>query len=500
MKLFAKRSLVIVITTFTVAVVNAQVKNIAYYISKAPFTMPQVTAPTFADKTFSITDYGAVADDKTLNTAAFAKAIEACTNAGGGKVLVPAGTWITGPIELKSNVDLHLEKGALVQFTSDHKQYPMIKLGGGNNISPQPPLYAYKATNIALTGQGIFDGAGDTWRPVKKSKAPAEVWQALPKTGVISSDGKIWWPSGEAMAGEVVVDRLKDNTNATPDDYITARDFLRPYMLQLISCENILIDGVALRNSPKFVLYPNKCTNLIISNATIFNDWWAQNGDGMDISACKNVVVYKTTVSAGDDGICMKSSNYKDSTPQLQNIIVAGCTVLRAHGGFVIGSNTDGQMKNIYVADCKFIGSDIGVRVKSNYGRGGLVTNVYVDNITMSAIPEEAILFTTDYEDVVAGKSAKGVSATDKAPEFANFHFSNIRCTQANTAISIKGLPDVPAHDIYFDNVDITAKNGFSSTDAKNIFLNNVLINGDKPEFSTKRTSNVVLDGKVIVK
>ena len=480
---------------------DAQVKDMSYYISNAPFKM-EITTPNFANNTFSIKDYGAVADGKTLNTEAFKKAIDACSDAGGGRVVVPAGTWLTGSIELKSNVDLHLEKNALVQFTSDHTQYPIIKAGkSSSSYTPASPIYGYDVKNIAITGQGIFDGAGDSWRPVKKSKVSADVWNSLSKSGVVSDDGKIWWPSAEAMNGENYMQHLKNKSDAIPEDYLPARDYLRPYMLYLVHCDNIYLEGVAFRNSPKFVFYPNHCTNLTMNNVTILNDWWAQNGDGIDISACKNVMIYKCIVSVGDDGICMKSStNSKDTSVQLQNIIIAGCTVLRAHGGFVIGSNTDGGMQNIYVADCQFNGSDIGVRVKSNIGRGGVVRDIYIDNIAMSNIPNEAILFSTSYEDVPAGKSAKGVKegGSDKIPEFTNFHFSNITCTKATTAISITGLPDKPANNIYFDNVNITAGEGFSALDARDIFLNNVELNCNEPLYTTKRCKNIVVDGKKI--
>jgi polygalacturonase len=509
MKLFSKHFVPIFVVIFFLlctpsVFLRAQTKDIAYYMSKAPFKMEEIAIPKFAANTFSITDYGAVSDNKTLNTTAFAKAIDACTKIGGGKVIVPAGNWLTGPIELKSNVDLDLAKGALIQFTTDHTQYPMIFAGGSsNNITAESPLYAYNATNIAITGQGVIDGAGDSWRPIKKSKVPASVWGQVDGSGngVISSDGKLWWPSFDAMNGESFLQKIKNKTDATPDDYLPARDYLRPYMLYLIHCDTILIQGVALRNSPKFVFYPNHCTNLTLDGVTLYNDWWAQNGDGMDISACKNVAIYKCLVNAGDDGICMKSSGgNKDSIPELQNIIIAGCTVMRAHGGFVIGSNTDGGMQNIYVADCKFIGTDIGIRVKSNPGRGGLVKNIYIDNIDMSSIQNEAILFTTYYEDVPAGKSSKNVntSASDKIPEFTDFHISNIKCSKATTAISITGLPGSPVHNIYFNNLNITAGTGFVSTDAKDIFLDNVELNSSEPIYSTTRSKNILADGKSV--
>ncbi|MES2848679.1 MAG: glycoside hydrolase family 28 protein [Bacteroidota bacterium] len=495
----------IIALLFSVAV-SAQEKNIAYYTAKAPFKMPVVPLPTFSDKVFSIKDYGGVGDGKTLNTEAFAKAIDACTKAGGGKVVVPAGKWITGPIELKSNVNLYTEKNALVQFTPDRTQYPIINMSGdGKTFVPASPVYAYKADNIAISGEGAFDGAGESWRPVKKNKVTAVAWDELKKSGgVVSEDGKIWWPTYDAMNGEEYVKALKDKKDVKAEDYLRARDFLRPYMVFFIQCKTILVEGVTLRNSPKFVFYPSRCTDLTINGVSVFNEWWAQNGDGIDISACKNVVIYNTALSVGDDGICMKSSRGSKAAgeAQLQNILIANCVVYRAHGGFVIGSNTDGGMQNIYVVDCDFEGSDIGIRVKSNPGRGGLVKDIYIDNIRMKNIKEEAILFTTYYEDMPAGKTAAnnngGEAVDDKIPHFTNFHISNVLCEGAETAISFTGLPGTPVDSIYMENMNITAKKGFVSTDAKDIFMNKVTLNAAPPLFKLKSSSNVLLDGKPV--
>lgn len=457
----------------------AQQKTAQYYLTNAPFKMPSVVEPKFSNKTFSIKDYGAVSDGQTLNTAAFAKAIDACTNAGGGKVIVPVGLWLTGPIQLKSNVNLVVERGALIQFTSDRTQYPIIKMDGSSTPVVASPIYGSKLKNIAITGEGILDGAGDSWRPVKKSKVTDGQWKQITKTGVVNKD--LWWPSKEAMEGEDYLKKLKkaSKDEVNPDDYLAARDFLRPHMVYITASDNILLEGVTIRNSPKFVFYPSNCTNLTMRGVNIFNEWWAQNGDGIDISACRNVLIYKCNVSAGDDGICMKSSSTKNATgARLENIVVAACNVYHAHGGFVIGSNTDGGMNNIYVSDCNFIGTDIGIRVKSNAGRGGLVHNIYIKNIFMSDIANEAISFDTYYEDVPAGKEKDEVRTTlrDKTPVFEDFHISNVYCRGAKTAIAIQGLPEMPVHKIYFDNVTISSEEGYSNKNAKDISFKNVKI------------------------
>jgi len=496
--------LLIVTLVFNLSNVHAQEKDISWYTANAPFKMSTLTVPLFSNKVFSIKDYGAISDGQTLNTTAFEKAITACAAAGGGRVLVPEGLWLTGPIQLKSDVDLHLERGALVIFTKDHSQFPIIKASNGStNYLPASPIYGYDLKNIAITGEGIFDGGGDSWRPVKKSKTTDAQWkQLIASGGVISKDGSIWWPSKEALDGEDIIKELKQRTvKSTANDYLPVRDFLRPNMLYLVNCDNVLIDGVTLRNSPKFVFYPSHCTNLTIRYANIFNEWYAQNGDGIDISACENVVIYKCNVSVGDDGICMKSSSSKNDDEDgadLKNILIAACNVYHAHGGFVIGSNTDGGIKNIYVTDCNFAGTDVGIRVKSNYGRGGLVKDIYICNIFMRDIANEAILFDTYYEDMPAGKikSDGQPQVHEKTPEFRDFHISNINCNGAATAISITGLPEMPVNRIFFDHIVISSDKGLVAKDAANLDLKTVklITTSTDPIYSLSGVKNLQLN------
>ncbi len=477
-------------------------KDLAYFRSKSPFPMPEVKEPVFGNMKVNISDYGAVADGKTLNTNAINNAIIACNKQGGGKVIIGPGTWVTGPIELLSHINLVLEKGALLLFTRDYSQYPIIKAGkNSNTYTPASPVYAYSAEDIAITGEGIIDGSGDCWRPVKKGKMTDYQWNELAKTGVLSADGKVWWPTEEAMNGEEYLKKLKTKgKDLKPEDFIPARVFLRPYLVYFVECKNVLLEGITLRNSPKFVFYPNKCTDLTIRNVNVYNEWWAQNGDGIDISACRNVVIFNTTVNAGDDGICMKSSGRSaDGDANLKNILVANCTVYRAHGGFVIGSNTDGGMKNIFVTNCFFNGSDIGIRVKSNSGRGGKVEQIFIDSILMDNIPNEAISFDTYYEDVTAGKDKKDVvtTATDKIPEFTQFFISNINCRKASTGLFIDGLASMPVHDIQLKNVKLTADKSVDINYAKNITGINIEFDSKKG-FSIKNAEGIVFNGKEI--
>lgn len=465
-----------------------------------PFSMQKPLLPKFNDNKFFVKDFGGTADGVFLNTQAFNLAITQCSKSGGGTVIVTKGIWLTGPIELKSNVNLYLEKDATIQFTNDHAQYPIIKSGNNSSsFTTASPIYAYDAENIAITGFGIIDGAGETWRPVKKSKVSDSYWKQINQSGILSSDGKIWWPSKEAMLGEEYIKSIKkDKNELTANDFLPARDFLRPHLLYLVNCKKILLNGIKLQNSPKFIFYPSKCTNLTIDSVNVFNEWFAQNGDGIDISACKNVFINNCTLSVGDDGICMKSSgkNSNSEDANLENVVITNCTVFKAHGGFVIGSNTDGGMKNIYVSDCKFIGSDIGIRVKSNAGRGGKVQNVYCTKIEMQDIKNEAISFDNYYEDVVAGKEKSDVATKtkDKIPEFCNFYLSNINCSGAKTAVYMNGLLEMPVHHIYFDNVNITAQKGFIANYASDIDCGKLKITTPSKLYKLDNCKNMICE------
>ncbi|MFI5133012.1 MAG: glycoside hydrolase family 28 protein, partial [Chitinophagales bacterium] len=221
------------------------------------------------------------------------------------------------------------------------------------------------------------------------------------------------------------------------------------------------------------------CTNLTIRNVQVNNEIWAQNGDGIDISASKGVIIYNCTVNAGDDGICMKSSGNKGPDNfELENILIANCIVYKAHGGFVIGSNTDGGMRNIFVTNCNYIGTDIGIRVKSNAGRGGLVKDIYIQDIFMKDIVNEAISYDAYYEDMPAGKTIDSVRTVvrDKTPIFRDFHISNIICNGAKTAIAMTGLPEMRVQKIFFENMTITADEGVRTNAVADIELKNVRI------------------------
>jgi parallel beta-helix repeat protein len=407
----------------------------------APFEKPQIAEPAFGDYSVSITSYGAIGDGIRLNTADIQKAIDETSAKGGGKVVIPAGVWLTGPITLKSNINLHLDKAAIVMFSRNHADYP-AKSDGKKVVSP---INGEKISNIAITGEGVFDASGDTWRPAKRSKFTDSQWkQMLSDGGQVIGD--VIWPAG-----------------------VNPKNDTRPYLMEIKGCTRVLIDGPTFQNSPMFVMCPRDCSNMIIRNIKVLNEWYAQNGDGIDLSNCTDVILSNCMVSVGDDGICMKSSNPSPGVARLRNIWIENCTVYHGHGGFVIGSNTEGGMHNIYVTNCKFMYTDTGLRFKSARDRGGLVDNIFIDGIYMKDIQNAAITFDTYYENIPAGEKADKKAITDRTPHFTDISISNVVCNGAKQALYINGLPEMPIENVTFNHVVIKAKTATDEHFSRNI-------------------------------
>ncbi len=482
----------------TFSFLNAQDKlqeEVNSYLKDLPFKSFSIQLPHFQNKSFNIKEYGAVGDGHTMNTVAFQKTINACSKAGGGKVIVPPGLWLTGPIELKSNVNFHVERGALILFSPDHKDYPIIKTPSGGFVLASP-IYGFDLENIAITGSGLIDGNGTTWRPLKKDKVNESLWKKFVNSGgVVNDAGNIWYPSEVAMnADKYFVQFRKEKKKITIEDLLPLRDAMRPKMVSLMHCKKVLIDGVTLENSPSFAFNPNFCEDMVIRNVKVNNEYWAQNGDAMDIGSSKNVLLYKCTITAGDDGICMKANVVKGAAEAvLQNVVIADCVVYHAHGGFVTGSNTNGGMHNIYVHNCDFVGTDVGLRFKSSRGRGGLVDNIFIKNIFMKDIVNQTILFNTYYE--IKNAEVKAFPVTDRTPIFKNIFIDSIFCDGAREAASVVGLPEMPIQNIQITNSYIRADRGFETDYAKGMTLDNVeIVPKEGPIFNVNQSADFVLN------
>lgn len=439
----------------------------------------EVKLPEFGNKNYVITDFGAVGDGITKNTEAFAKAVDKCTGEGGGHVVVPRGMWLTGPIVLKSNVDLHLEDGAVIKFSGDFDDYPLINTSfeGFFTYRCISPIYAKECENVAVTGKGVIDGDGGKWRPVKKFKLPERQWESLVRGGGCILEGKeeMWWPTEAAMEGHKT---LIPNPELLikKEECEKYRDFLRPAMVNFTNCKKVLLEGVTFQNSPAWNLHPWLCEHLTIRNVNVRNPWFSQNGDGLDVDSCKYVKVYDSVFDVGDDALCVKSGKNQDGRKlgkPCEYVEFRNCTVYHGHGGFVIGSEMSGGVKNISIEDCTFIGTDTGLRFKSCLGRGGTVEDIYVDNINMTEIPKEAIIFTMGYD--MDTKEGQQVSP-EEIPEFKNIYISNVNCANAGTPISISGLSAMPVHHIYLKNINIVSDKDITVSNAEDIVQENVNI------------------------
>jgi hypothetical protein len=452
-------------------------------------SLPKVKVPVFKNDTFNIVKYGAVADGITLNTQSIRSAIEACNKSGGGVVLVPEGMWFTGPVVILSNVNLHLERNAVLQFTADFNQYTLIAANweGVPQMRNQSPISARQATNIAITGYGVIDGSGEAWRMVKKDKLTESAWKKLLASGgVLSTDKKTWYPSEKSLKGSNIKNPGLISGDKKPGDYDSIKDFLRPNLLVFDQCKKVLLEGVTIQNSPAWCLHPLMSEDITISNLIVKNPWYAQNGDGIDLESCKNVVIQNSVFDVGDDGICIKSGRDEEGRKRAmptESVLIRNCIVYHAHGGFVIGSEMSGGAKNIYVDNCTFIGTDIGLRFKTTRGRGGIVENIHVNNIIMKDIPGEAILFDMYYaaQDPVPLNGEKReppkievLPVTAETPQFRNIHINNVVCNGAEKAIYVRGLPEMNVKNIVLENMVIQAKQGLDMTEGSEITIRNV--------------------------
>lgn len=463
----------------------------AYY-TNLPIDLPVVTAPAIPDYTVNIKDFGGVADGITKNTEAFARAIAHLTEKGGGHLVIPEGLWLTGPISLESNIDLHAERGAFILFSGDLNDYPLVESSYEGLMVKRclAPLNAVGKKNISITGEGIFNGNGQKWRAVKRSKTTEGQWKKLVEGGgVVGNNGNTWYPNHRIAYGNQHPNEIDAAHIADPDSLAAyLHDFSRPNMVVLRNCENVLLQGVTFENSPAWNVHPLICQNLIIDGVNIRNPWFAQNGDGLDVESCTDVLLVNTTFDVGDDAICLKSGKDKpgrDRGIPTSRMLVDGCTVYHGHGGFVIGSEMSGGVKDIVCRDCTFSGTDVGLRFKSGRGRGGVVENIFIDGINMYNIAGNALIFNLYYGgkaplDVdgkpIPAESQTIPAVTEETPSFRNITMENVFCNGAARAAFFNGIPEMPVKNIVIRNSAFKADAGFDLRYVDGLTLENVKI------------------------
>ncbi|MBR1840111.1 MAG: right-handed parallel beta-helix repeat-containing protein [Prevotella sp.] len=410
--------------------------NSAYY-QNLPIDLVKPQQPTTSATVMNIKEYGAVGDGITDCTRVIQNAIDQLSAKGGGQVLIPAGIWTISPIELKSGIELHLAKNALVIVTPDRTKHfkPGVR-------KAQPAISANGANNISITGDGIIDGNGEYWRAVKRSKHSDVEWEYYKSLGGITAmkgQEEIWYPYN-----------LKSLPNFA--ESVSMQESLRTSLVRIKNCDKVLISGVTLRNAPKFHLEIEDCSNVTVDGTDIRCPWNAQNGDGIDLKTSQNVLIANNVIDCGDDGIVLKAATGSKAFDHkaIEDVLITQNVVYHAHGGFVIGSEFSSGVHRVCVIDNIFSSTDTGLRFKSFTGRGGKTSDIYIKGVTMTDIKNEAIIFETDYINEAIHKT-EGAVGTEWIPEFKDIHISNVVCNTAKTGIKANGAPGT-VHDIYIED------------------------------------------------
>jgi polygalacturonase len=402
---------------------SAQYDAVLAWKNLYPKVQKQIKEPRFRGATYNISDFGAVpGKPEFLNTRVINSTIDLCSGKGGGIVVVPKGTWHTGPIVLKSNVNLRIEEGAVLLFTSDTSQYPRVLTRWEgmdcNNVSPM--IYAYSQQNIAITGKGIIDGG-----------ASRENWWGMERLNAVP---------GKKLRGRALL--MDWNEKGTPVEkrVMFAADHLRPQLINLYKCKNILIQDLTLNRPAFWTIHPLMCENLTVKNVTI-NTEGAPNGDGCDPESCKNVLIENCFFNTGDDCIAIKSGRNGDgrrwNIPS-ENIIVRNCRMQNGHGGVVIGSEISGGYRNLFVDNCEMDSPSLDrvIRIKTNNCRGGVIENIFVRNVNVGQCREAVLLIDLLYEP---NENCR----RDFPPFVKNVCLDNVVCQQSRYGAFITGFKDM---------------------------------------------------------
>jgi len=387
----------------------------------------------------NIKDLGAVGDGKTNNTAIFNKAIPKDS-----KIVVPPGIYLTGPIRLRTGVDLHLEKDAVIVFSDDFTLFSPVKSRweGVECFGYSPCIYAENLQDVSITGTGTIDGNGALWQQeFKKLKQPVT---AMDNEFVKLNSGIDLSDCGGGGIGSF---------------------FFRPPLIQFNNCRNILLEGFTTRNSPFWNTHILYSKNVTIKNVTFQNPNDGVNGDGLDIDSCDGVNIFACNFDVNDDCLCFKSGIGKDGmrvNKPCENIIVKNCNMLRGHGSVVMGSETAGGIRNIELSDCVFNSTDRGIRLKSRRGRAGTVENITLNNITMNGVGCPIVMNLyyecgAKPEEIAYLSDRNPQPITNTTPHVKNIKITNVIASNAQSAASVfLGLPESPIENVLFDNVKIT--------------------------------------------
>lgn len=385
-----------------------------------PEILKAISVPQFPDVDFPATDFGGKPDGTTDCRPAILAAIEACTQKGGGRVTLAAGDWLSnGPIHLKSNVNLHLAKGATLRFSTNPEHYlPLVftRYEGTELMNFSPPFYAYQQENIALTGKGTIDG---------------------------QADGQHWWNWSRGSRDDIKKLEAMGEQGIPPKERIFGKGHqLRPNFVQPYRCKNVLIEGITILRSPMWELNPVLCENVVVRGVHV--DTHGPNNDGCNPESCKNVLIEDCYFDTGDDCIAIKSGRNADgrrvAVPS-ENIVVRNCTMKDGHGGVVLGSEMSGGIRNVFVENCQMDSPHLerAIRLKSNSRRGGYLENLFVRDIQVGQVTDAVIRINLRYWHPESGSHF---------PTVKNIYIERVTSAKSNRPLHLVGLPDYPIENV----------------------------------------------------
>ncbi|NHN25812.1 glycoside hydrolase family 28 protein [Flavobacterium jejuense] len=448
--------------------INSDLKYSDIYLN----ILKNTKVPKFKDTTYNVLDFEAIGDNKTICTKAFEKAIKTCTENGGGIVLVPKGKYLTGPIHLENNVNLHLEDGAEILFsTNPDDYYPLVHTSfeGIELMNYSPLIYAYKKNNIAITGNGILNGqANETnWWPWKGSTSEGHFYGY--------KDGQ---PSQKDSLNLPTLMDMGQNGSPVEKRIFGKNHFLRPNFLEPFECTNVLIKDVKIINAPFWIIHPIKSNNVIIDGVTVESH--GPNNDGCDPEYSKNVIIKNCTFNTGDDCIAIKAGRDAEGRRvaiKSENIVVLNCKMIDGHGGVVIGSEMSAGVRNVFVQDCTMDSPNLerAIRIKTNTRRGGTVEGVYVKNLKVGQVKEAVLKINMHY-------GIYGNQTGDFIPEIRNIILENVTVNNGGEyAILANGLENSIIKNILFKNVKIdTVREAFSLENVNDVKFIDTYINNKK--------------------
>ena len=407
-----------------------------------PFAMPKIAQPVFPDRTCAITDYGAIADGKTKNTLAIGKAISDCASLGGGKVLVPAGTWFTGPIHLESGINLHLEKGAELIFSTDLADYlPVVfsRYEGIENYSYSPLIYAKDSENIAVTGEGKLNGQGQNWTDLNDTRITRSLYDMGEKNT----------PLKERIFGD-------------------RAHLLRPTFIEFINCSAILLQDFSIGSGPFWTIHPVYSSDIIVRNINVLTT--GKNNDGIDLDSSKNILIENSSFHTNDDAIVIKSGKGQDGlrvNRPTENVVIRHTAIENGHGAIAIGSEIAGGARNIFAYDVQSNGSQYGVRIKTLRNEIGLAENIWFQNITITRTSFNAVQLTMLYDNTSVEENPGDLKT--HFPTIRNIHFTGLAGTNNKNSVDIEGLPNSKVSDVSFRNSALSGTYGSIVANAVNV-------------------------------